>query len=459
MSRDNVILGPPSELASPISPRRLDDDIYRPLESFPTWRWWIAISVTGSLAMLFGYCVWITVSKGIGTWGNNQPVGWAFAITNFVFWIGIGHAGTLISAILYVLRQTWRTAISRFSEAMTVFAVFVALQFPLFHTGRPWKAMFWLIPYPNDMSVYQNFRSPLEWDVFAVGTYALVSIMFWYIGLIPDLASARDRAVDPVRKFLYGLASLGWVGSARAWQHYEKGYILFAGLATALVISVHSIVSFDFAVAFLPGWHSTIFPPYFVAGAILSGFAMVATLVIIMRKMFRLSHVITTTHVELMNKIIIVTSLMVGYSYVLEVFMSWYCGREVEWFGTITRAFGSYAWAYWLTILCNVLFPQLFWIPAVRRSAWITWPIVVLVNLGMWLERFVIIVTGLYRDALPSSWWVYRPTWIDLGLLAGSFGVFLTFVLLFCRFLPTVSASEMKAIQPGAQPAAGGEHD
>jgi len=423
----------------------LDDDIYRPLESFPTARWWAAFAVTGTLALVFVLCLYITVARGIGTWGANQPVGWAFAITSFVFWIGIGHAGTLISAILYVLRQTWRTAISRFSEAMTIFAVLVALQFPLFHTGRPWLAIFWLIPYPNDMSLYQNFRSPLEWDVFAVGTYALVSLMFWYIGLIPDLASARDRAGDPLRKFLYGLASLGWSGSARAWNHYEKAYILFAGLATALVISVHSVVSFDFAAALLPGWHSTIFPPYFVAGAIFSGFAMVASLVLIMRKMFRLKHVVTLEHVELMNKIIIATSLMVGYSYAMEVFMSWYCGLESEWFQTIDRAFGSYAWAYWLTIACNVVAPQFLWIRRVRRSPRLTYPIVILVNVGMWLERFVIIVVGLHRDFLPSSWGMFYPTWIDLGLLAGSFGVFLSLVLLFCRFLPTVAATELKA--------------
>jgi hypothetical protein len=285
--------------------------------------------------------------------------------------------------------------------------------------------------------------------VFAVGTYALVSVMFWYIGMVPDLASARDRAVDPVRKFLYGLASLGWSGSARAWNHYEKAYILFAGLATALVISVHSVVSFDFAVGLLPGWHSTIFPPYFVAGAIFSGMAMVATLVLIMRKMFRLDHLVTLTHVNLMNKIIIVTSLMVGYAYAMEFFMSWYSGQHYEWFGAVNRALGPYGWAYWLTVACNVIVPQFLWFRRVRRSPLLTWPIVILVNVGMWLERFVIIVVGLHRDFLPSSWGMFIPTWIDLGLLAGSFGLFLTLVLLFCRFLPTISAAELKAVSRG----------
>ncbi|MDD4890676.1 MAG: polysulfide reductase NrfD [Phycisphaerae bacterium] len=446
MTRGDSILAPAPLIDGRLSPRQLDDDIYRPLESFPTFRWWIAISITGSLAGLFAFCLYFTVSRGIGMWGNNQPVGWAFDITNFVFWIGIGHAGTLISAILYVLRQTWRTSISRFSEAMTLFAVFIALQFPLFHTGRPWQAVFWLIPFPNDMSVYQNFRSPLEWDVFAVGTYGLVSLMFWYTGLLPDLATARDRARSSLARFLYGLASLGWSGSARAWRHYEKAYILFAGLATALVISVHSVVSFDFAVAVLHGWHSTIFPPYFVAGAIFSGFAMVASLVLILRKMFRLQHIVTLSHVELMNKIIIATSLMVAYAYAMEVFMSWYSGFGPEWFQTVTRATGPYAWAYWTTIACNIVAPQFLWLRRVRRSPWLTYPIVIAVNVGMWLERFVIIVVGLHRDSLPSSWGMFFPTWVDIGLLAGSFGVFLTLVLLFCRFLPTVASTELKAV-------------
>ncbi len=457
MSLNGSALGPVSLVTGEIDFQRLDDDVYRPLESFPTWRWWAAFLVTGTFTLIFLLSVYVTVSRGIGTWGNNVPVGWGFGIVNFVFWIGIGHAGTLISAILFLLRQTWRTGISRFAEAMTLFAVICAIQFPLLHTGRPWLAMFWLIPYPNDMGVYQNFRSPLEWDVFAVSTYGLVSLMFWYVGLVPDLASARDRARHPLRKFLYGLLSLGWQGSARAWRHYEKAYILFAGLSTALVISVHSIVSYDFAISVLPGWHTTIFPPYFVAGAIFSGFAMVATLVLVMRRMFRLEHIVTLNHVELMNKIIIVTSLMVGYSYVMELFMAWYSGMAYERYVFLNRALGPYAWGYWIMFCCNALVPQLLWIRRVRRSVWLMFPVIILVNVGMWFERFVIVVTSLHRDYLPSSWDMYVPTWVDLGLLSGSFGLFLTLVLLFCRFLPAVAATEVKAILPGAQPGHHGE--
>lgn len=458
MSANPSLLAPASLVTEEVSLRRLDDDICRPMESFPTIRWWLAFSFAGTLAVVFGICVYHTVRHGIGTWGNNQPVGWAFGIVNFVFWIGIGHAGTLISAILFLLRQKWRTGIARFAEAMTVFAVICALQFPLIHTGRPWLAMFWLVPYPNDQGVYQNFRSPLEWDVFAVSTYGLVSVLFWYTGLIPDLAVARDRAKHPFRKFLYGLLSLGWRGSARAWSHYEKAYLLFAGLSTPLVLSVHSVVSFDFAVSILPGWHTTIFPPYFVAGAVFSGFGMVATLVIIMRKMFRLEHLVTDNHLELMNKIVIVTSLMVGYAYAMELFMAWYSGLSYERFAFANRAAGPYAWAYWIMIFCNVVSPQLLWFRRIRRSALLMYPIVILINVGMWFERFVIIVTSLHRDYLPSSWDYFKPTWVDLGLLAGSFGLFLTLVLLFCRFLPTISIAEVKAVLPGSQPSHGGGH-
>ena len=361
MSANPSSLSPVSLFTRGVTARQLDDDIYRPLESFPTARWYISIAITGSLAGLFFYCVWITVTQGIGTWGNNNPVGWGWAIVNFVFWIGIGHAGTLISAILFLLRQKWRTGIARFAEAMTIFAVICAMQFPLIHTGRPWLAMFWLIPYPNDQGIYQNFRSPLEWDVFAVATYGLVSLMFWFTGLIPDLAIARDRAKHPLRKFIYGLLSLGWRGSNRAWSHYEKAYLLFAGLSTPLVLSVHSIVSFDFAVSVIPGWHTTIFPPYFVAGAIFSGFAMVSTLIILMRWMFKLQHLITTNHLELMNKIIIVTSIMVGYAYTIELFTAWYSGVAVERFAFMNRALGPYAWAYWTMVFCNVVAPQALW--------------------------------------------------------------------------------------------------
>ncbi len=432
--------------------QQLDDDINRPLESFPTIRWWIAISLTGALAVVFIYCLVITVAKGIGVWGNNQPVGWGWAIINFVFWIGIGHAGTLISAILFLLRQRWRTGIARFAEAMTVFAVICALQFPLFHTGRPWRAFYWLLPLPNANDIWVNFRSPLLWDVFAVSTYGLVSIMFWYTGLIPDLATIRDRAKNGFRKFIYGILSLGWTGSARAWNHYEKAYLLFAGLSTPLVLSVHSIVAFDFAVSVIPGWHGTIMPPYFVAGAILSGMAMVATLIIIMRKMFRLEHLITTNHLDVMNKLVVATSLMVGYAYMIELFIAWYSGVAEERYAFMNRIGGPYALAYWCMVACNVILPQLLWIRKIRRTIALMYPLVILVNVGMWLERFVIIVTSLHRDFLPSSWGMFFPTWIDIGLFAGSVGLFLTLMLLFCRFLPTISVAEIKAVAPGAQP-------
>ncbi len=458
MSASASTLAPASLFEGEVVLRRLDDDICRPFESFPTWRWLAAMAVAGGLASLFPVCVYVTVAHGIGTWGLNHPVGWGFAIVNFVFWIGIGHAGTLISAILYLLRQRWRTGIARFAEAMTIFAVFCALQFPLLHTGRPWLAMFWLIPYPNDQSVYQNFRSPLMWDVFAVSTYGLVSLMFWYTGLIPDLAAARDRAVHPLRKCIYGLLSLGWKGSNRAWSHYERAYLLFAGLSTPLVLSVHSVVSFDFAVSVIPGWHTTIFPPYFVAGAIFSGFGMVATLIIVMRKFFHLEHLVTQNHLDLMNRIVIVTSLIVGYAYAIELFIAWYSGVQWERFAFINRIGGPYGWAYWTMVSCNVLFPQLFWFRRIRRSALLMYPLVILINVGMWFERFVIVVTSLHRDFLPSSWGMYWPTKIDVGLLVGSFGIFLTFMLLFCRFLPTISVAEVKAVSPGAQPGHGGGH-
>jgi molybdopterin-containing oxidoreductase family membrane subunit len=432
-------------LTRDVTLKQLDDEINRPLESFPTVRWWAAFAVTGSMTLLLFYCMGLTVAKGIGLWGVNIPVGWGWDITNFVFWIGIGHAGTLISAILFLLRQRWRTGISRFAEAMTIFAVICAMIFPLIHTGRPWLAWYWLLPLPNANHIWVNFRSPLLWDVFAVGTYGLVSLMFWYTGLIPDLATARDRARHPLRKAIYGILSLGWRGSARAWNHYEKAYLLFAGLSTPLVLSVHSTVSFDFAVSVVPGWHTTIFPPYFVAGAIFSGLAMVATLIIIMRKMFHLEHVITLNHMDVMNKLVVATSLMVGYAYLVETFIVWYSGAVYERYALINRMFGYYGWAYWTMIACNMLIPQLLWFRRVRRSLWIMYPIVILVNVGMWLERFVIIVTSLHRDYLPSSWGYYWPTWVDVGLFVGSLGLFLTLILLFCRLLPTVTISELKA--------------
>ncbi len=452
MSTESVTLPMENFVEGKVTLKQLDDDINRPLESFPTIRWWIAFGCTSTLVLIFGYCLYLTVARGIGMWGNNQPVGWGFAIVNFVFWIGIGHAGTLISAILYILRQRWRTAIARFAEAMTIFAVVCALIFPLIHTGRPWRAWYWLIPLPNANNIWVNFRSPLLWDVFAVGTYGTVSLLFWYTGLIPDLAIIRDRARNRMRKLIYGFLSLGWTGSNRSWSHYERAYLLFAGLSTPLVLSVHSIVSFDFAVAVVPGWHTTLFPPYFVAGAILSGMAMVATLIIIMRKMFRLQHLVTKNHLDLMNKIIITTSLMVGYSYIVELFIAWYSGAIYERYAFANRLLGPYAWGYWTMVACNVIFPQLLWIRKVRRTAMIMYPLVILVNVGMWMERFVIIISSLHRDFLPSSWGMFYPTWVDAGLLAGSFGLFLTLMLLFCRFLPTISVAELKSVMPNAQP-------
>jgi len=437
--------------------RKLDADIQAPMESFPTQRWLGAFGLAQIGAVIFLITFVYTIARGIGVWGNNNPVGWGFAITNFVFWIGIGHAGTLISAILYLLRQKWRTPIARFAEAMTIFAVIVALQFPLVHTGRPWLAAYWLLPLPNANNIWVNFRSPLLWDVFAVSTYALVSIMFWYTGLIPDLAAARDRAQHRVRKLVYGILSLGWKGSNRAWQHYEKAYLLFAGLSTPLVLSVHSVVSFDFATSVIPGWHTTIFPPYFVAGAVFSGFAMVATLIIIMRKYFKLQHVITLDHLDLMNRIVLVTSLMVGYAYMMELFIAWYSGVVFERFAFMNRAMGSYGWAYAIMVTCNVILPQLLWFKKIRRTIKFMYPIVIAVNIGMWFERFVIIM-ALHRDYLPSSWHDFTPTWVDYGMLIGSFGLFFTLLLLFCRFLPTVAIAEAKMDAPGAQPT-GGHHE
>jgi molybdopterin-containing oxidoreductase family membrane subunit len=459
MSVQESILAPEALMGEDLDFDRLDEKVLTPLESFPTTRWLMAISVTGAVATLFPVCLVVTLYEGIGAWGNNMPVAWGWAITNFVFWIGIGHAGTLISAILFLFRQKWRTAIARFAEAMTIFAVICAMQFPLIHTGRPWVAMFWFLPYPNDQAIFPNFRSPLIWDVFAVSTYGLVSAMFWYTGLIPDLASIRDRAKNGMRKFIYGLASLGWTGSNRAWSHYEKAYLIFAGLATPLVLSVHSIVAFDFAVSNVPGWHTTIFPPYFVAGAVFSGFAMVAMLLILLRKFLNLQAIITDKHLELMNKIIIVTSLMVGYAYAMELFTAWYSGVMYERYVFFNRAFGPYAWAYWTMVTCNVIVPQLLWIKKIRRSALLMYPIVVLVNVGMWFERYVIILTSLHRDYLPSSWGFFTPTWIDIGLFVGSFGLFFTLLLLFARFLPTIATSEYKVGMPGAQPSHGGAHE
>ena len=411
--------------------------------------WWIAfiIALHGT-AMLFGiigYLFW----EGVGIWGNMAPVYWGWAIVNFVFWVGIGHAGTLISAILFLLRQKWRTSINRFAEAMTVFAVICAAIFPGVHIGRPWLA-YWLFPIPNQMAMWPNFRSPLLWDVFAVGTYATVSALFWYFGLIPDLATLRDRATTNLRKFLYGVFSLGWTGSARHWHRYERAYLILAGLATPLVLSVHSVVSFDFAVSQLPGWHTTIFPPYFVAGAIFSGFAMVVTLSVPAREWFGFKELITMRHLENMNKIILVTGTMVGYAYAMEFFVAWYSGNPYEKFAFINRATGPYWWAYWTMVSCNVISPQIFWFKKLRTNVWVMWVVSIFVNIGMWFERFVITVTSLSRDFLPSSWGYFKPTNIDILMFIGSFGLFFTLFLLFIRWLPQVAIAEVKAGMPEA---------
>ncbi|MDP4114766.1 MAG: NrfD/PsrC family molybdoenzyme membrane anchor subunit [Bacteroidota bacterium] len=429
----------------------IDDLIAAPLEKKANKNFYISLALSGTALLIGVVCIAITLFNGIGVWGNNQPVGWAFDIVNFVFWVGIGHAGTLISAILFLFRQRWRTGIARFAEAMTIFAVMCAALFPVLHTGRPWLAGY-LFPYPNQNGLWINFNSPLVWDVFAVSTYFTVSLVFWYIGLIPDFASLRDRTLSKTKKIIYSILSLGWRHSHRQWQHYEKAYMLLAGFATPLVLSVHTIVSFDFAVSVLPGWHTTIFPPYFVAGAIFSGFAMVVTVLLFVRKIFHLEQIITLNHLEKMNKVILATGMMVGYAYAMEFFMAWYSGVPTEQFVFINRAFGPYAWAYWIMISCNVLFPQLFWFKKIRRSTTAMLVIVILVNVGMWFERFVIIVTSLHRDFLPSSWGMYSPTLIDFGILLGSFGLFFTLVILFTKSMPAVSMSEVKAVTEGAQP-------
>ncbi|MDO8518772.1 MAG: NrfD/PsrC family molybdoenzyme membrane anchor subunit [Deltaproteobacteria bacterium] len=421
-------------------------DIAKPLESFPTAKWIVCFAISVS-CLLVGVMLGTNMFRqGLGVLGLNQPVGWGVFITNFVFWIGIGHAGTLISAVLFLFRQKWRTAINRSAEAMTIFAVMTAGLFPIIHTGRPWYAFFWLFPYPNQRELWVNFRSPLLWDVFAVSTYFTISLLFWYIGLVPDIASIRDRAKHKVRKMVYNILSLGWRGEARHWNHYEMVYMLLAALSTPLVLSVHSIVSFDFAVSIVPGWHTTIFPPYFVAGAIFSGFAMVVTLLVIAREVFNLKGYITTYHLENMNKIMLLTGMMVGYAYIIEFFIAWYSGNIYERFAFINRAVGPFSWAYWIMMTCNVIVPQIFWIRKWRRSIPIMFVCSLLINIGMWFERFVIVVTSLHRDYLPSSWDYYVPTRYDWGITLGSFGFFFMFFLLFCRVLPVIAMSEVKGI-------------
>ena len=407
----------------------------------------VSLMLAGLLLVSIAYLVW----EGTGIWGLNNPVGWGWAIVNFVFWVGIGHAGTLISAVLFLFRQSWRTSINRFAEAMTIFAVMCALIFPGVHVGRVWLA-YWMFPIPNQMAMWPNFRSPLLWDVFAVGIYFTVSLLFWYTGLIPDLATLRDRAKSKVKRFIYGILSLGWRASNRHWQNYELAYLMLAGLSTPLVLSVHSIVSTDFAISLLPGLHTTIFPPYFVAGAIFSGFAMVITLAIPTRKIFGLEDFITVTHLERMAKIILLTGSMVGYAYAMEFFIAWYSANPYEQFVFMNRAFGPYAWAYWIMIACNVITPQLFWFKKIRTNIKALFVLSIFVNIGMWFERFVIIASSLHRDFLPSSWDYYTPTFWDVSLFIGSFGLFFTLFLLFIRFVPIISIAEVKAVLPHAHP-------
>ena len=389
--------------------------------------------------------------RGVGIWGINVPVAWGFAIINFVWWVGIGHAGTLISAILLLLKQTWRNSINRFAEAMTLFAVACAGMFPLLHVGRPWLA-YWLFPYPNSMGVWPQFRSPLVWDVFAVSTYATVSAVFWFVGLIPDIASLRDRAQNPYARMIYGLLAMGWRGSARHWKRYQSVYLLLAGLATPLVLSVHTVVSFDFAVAQLPGWHTTIFPPYFVAGAIYSGFAMVLVLAIPIRHFYGVEDMITSRHLENAAKIMLATGLIVAYGYFMEIFMAFYGTNIYERAIVRTRWFGPYAPGYWSLILCNILIPQLLWIPKIRKSTFWQFIISMDILIGMWLERFIIVVTSLHRDFLPSSWGNYTPTRWDWATYLGTLGFFLFAMVLFIRVLPMITIFEIKALLPESEP-------
>jgi Ni/Fe-hydrogenase subunit HybB-like protein len=412
--------------------------------------WWLGFAIAFALLMLLLTTITNLLFRGIGIWGPNVPVGWGFDIINFVWWIGIGHAGTLISAILLLLRQEWRTSINRFAEAMTLFAVASAGLYPLLHTGRPWLD-YWLFPYPNTMGMWPNFRSPLIWDVFAVSTYATVSLLFWYVGLIPDLATLRDRSPSRVGQHVYGILAMGWRGSARHWQRYETASLLLAGLATPLVVSVHTIVSFDFAVSLVPGWHATVFPPYFVAGAIYAGFAMVLTLAIPLRRLYGLQDFITMRHLDYMARIILATGLFVAYGYTMEAFGAWYGGNVYEGFMITNRFVGPYAPLYWTLIACNVVAPQALWFRKVRARTGLLMLIAMFVNVGMWLERFVIIVVSLHRDFLPSSWGMYHGTRWDWGMFLGSMGLFLTLFFLFIRFLPMISISEMRTMLPEAE--------
>ncbi|MBX7057275.1 MAG: polysulfide reductase NrfD [Leptospirales bacterium] len=432
--------------------RDVTNDVARPLESFPTKLWWWAFGIAVALFGMLFFEIGNLFANGMGILGVNVPVSWGSFIITFVFWIGIGHAGTLISAILYIFRQQWRTAINRSAEAMTIFAVAAAGIFPVIHVGRVWYVLLWFPPIPNERgSLWPNFRSPLLWDLFAISTYLTISLVFWYLGLVPDIASVRDRIKESdwwqkTRKAVYSALSLGWVGSARSWAHYESTAMILAGLSAPLVLSVHSIVSFDFATSVIPGWHTTIFPPYFVAGAIFSGFGMVLTLLIIMREVFQLKEYITIKHLENMAKVVTLTGMIVGLAYTTEFFIAAYSGSPNEGFAFINRMFGPYWWSYWIMVSCNVISPQIFWFKKLRTNVYVLWIVSIFVNIGMWFERYVIVVTSLHRDYLPSSWDMYIMTIHDYLIMLGSFGLFFTLFLLFCRFLPTIAIAEIKTV-------------
>jgi molybdopterin-containing oxidoreductase family membrane subunit len=444
-----------SNVESPLRPTLIEgdktlhditEDVCRPIESKPNKYWWMVFSVACAALLWWIICVAYTVGTGLGVWGLNKTVGWAWDITNFVWWVGIGHAGTLISAVLLLFRQKWRMAINRSAEAMTIFSVIQAGLFPIIHMGRPWLA-YWVLPIPNQFgSLWVNFNSPLLWDVFAISTYLSVSLVFWWTGLLPDFAMIRDRAVRPFQKKIYSLISFGWTGRAKDWQRFEEVSLVLAGLATPLVLSVHTIVSFDFATSVIPGWHTTIFPPYFVAGAIFSGFAMVNTLLIIMRKVCHLEAYITVQHIELMNIVIMLTGSIVGCAYITELFMAWYSGVEYEQYAFLNRATGPYWWAYWAMMTCNVFSPQFMWFKRLRTSIMFSFFISIVVNIGMWFERFVIIVTSLHRDYLPSSWTMFSPTFVDIGTFIGTIGFFFVLFLLYARTFPVIAQAEVKSI-------------
>ena len=428
------------------TPSDVTTDVCSSLERRPTLLWWIGITISISMLLLGLIAVVYQMMTGIGTWGLNNTVGWAFDITNFVFWIGIGHAGTLISAVLFLFRQKWRTSVNRAAEAMTIFAVICAGIFPLIHMGRPWLAH-WMVPYPNTRGpLWINFRSPLVWDFFAISTYFTISFMFWYVGLIPDMATLRDRLKAGWRRSVAGFLSLGWNGSFRTWLHYETVYLLLAGLATPLVISVHTIVSWDFATSVIPGWHTTILPPYFVAGAIFSGMSMVLTLMLIARKTMRLEDYITVRHVGAMCKLLIATGGMVAMAYLTEFVAALYSNNQYEQFAFMNRALGPLCWSYWIMVGCNILSPQILWFKWARSNMLVVFVVTIFINIGMWFERFVIIVTSLHRDYLPSNWTGYAPTWIEIATLVGSFGLFLTLFLMFCRFIPVIAIAEVKGV-------------